>query len=98
VPQSVPRAEHLRCPFLRVVRQVQKERSVHFLPLHIKWIHIRKDRHAPLSKLEVNHRNRFTPAGIHHQDILQENGLFLSFPYVCPEPVLVKCSLLCING
>ena len=22
----------------------------------------------------------------------------LSFPYVCPEPVLVKRSLLCING
>jgi hypothetical protein len=25
---------------------------------------------------------------------LQENGLFLSFPYVCPEPVLVKSSFL----
>jgi hypothetical protein len=25
-------------------------------------------------------------------------GLFLSFPYVCPEPVLVKSSLLYING
>jgi hypothetical protein len=24
--------------------------------------------------------------------------LFLSFPYVCPEPVLVKCSFLYING
>ena len=23
---------------------------------------------------------------------------FLSFPYVCPEPFLVKCSFLCING
>jgi hypothetical protein len=23
---------------------------------------------------------------------------FLSFPYVCPEPVLVKCSFLYING
>ena len=23
---------------------------------------------------------------------------FLSFPYVCPEPVLVKCSVLYING
>jgi hypothetical protein len=22
---------------------------------------------------------------------LRENGTFLSFPYVCPEPVLVKC-------
>ena len=22
--------------------------------------------------------------------VLQENGAFLSFPYVCPEPVLVK--------
>ena len=29
---------------------------------------------------------------------LQQNGLFLSFPYVCPEPVLVKCSFLYING
>ena len=25
---------------------------------------------------------------------LRENGLFFSFPYVCPEPVLVKCSHL----
>ena len=24
--------------------------------------------------------------------------LFLSFPYVCPEPVLAKCSFLYING
>ena len=23
---------------------------------------------------------------------------FLSFPYVCPEPVLAKCSFLYING
>jgi hypothetical protein len=23
---------------------------------------------------------------------------FLTFPYVCPEPVLVKCSFLYING
>jgi hypothetical protein len=23
---------------------------------------------------------------------------FLSFPYVCPEPVLIKCSFLYING
>jgi hypothetical protein len=22
---------------------------------------------------------------------LRENGTFWSFPYVCPEPVLVKC-------
>jgi hypothetical protein len=30
---------------------------------------------------------------------LNENcRLFLSFPYVCPEPVLVKCSFLYING
>jgi hypothetical protein len=27
-----------------------------------------------------------------------ENGLFLSFPYVCPEPVLVKRWHLYING
>jgi hypothetical protein len=27
---------------------------------------------------------------------LQENGLFLSFPYVCPEPVLVKSFYTCI--
>eukprot|EP01051_Picozoa_sp_SAG22_P034890 SAG22_NODE_16082_length_333_cov_0.760684_1_plen_66_part_10 len=33
-----------------------------------------------------------------HRDLLQENGLFLSFPYVCPEPVLVKRSFLYING
>eukprot|EP01046_Picozoa_sp_COSAG06_P019115 COSAG06_NODE_1351_length_9765_cov_3.151976_8_plen_230_part_00 len=29
---------------------------------------------------------------------LQENGLFLRFACVCPEPVLVKCSFLYING
>ena len=23
-------------------------------------------------------------------DLLRQNGLFSSFPYVCPEPVLVK--------
>ena len=23
---------------------------------------------------------------------------FVSFPYICPEPVLVKSSFLCING
>jgi hypothetical protein len=27
-----------------------------------------------------------------------ENGTFLSFPYVCPEPVLVKQCILYING
>jgi hypothetical protein len=27
-----------------------------------------------------------------------KNGPFLSLPYVCPEPVLVKCSVLCMNG
>jgi hypothetical protein len=26
-----------------------------------------------------------------------KNGLFWSFPYVCPEPVLVKCSFAYIN-
>ena len=26
------------------------------------------------------------------------SALFWSFPYVCPEPVLAKCSLLYING
>jgi hypothetical protein len=29
---------------------------------------------------------------------LRENGLVFDFPYVCPEPVLVKRSFLCING
>ena len=29
---------------------------------------------------------------------LRQNGLFLSFPYVCPEPVLVKSAFLHING
>jgi hypothetical protein len=29
---------------------------------------------------------------------VSENGLFLSFPYVCPEPVLAKSSFLYING
>jgi hypothetical protein len=28
----------------------------------------------------------------------EKNVLFLSFSYVCPEPVLVKCSFLYING
>jgi hypothetical protein len=27
-----------------------------------------------------------------------KNGFFSSFPYVCPEPVLAKCSFLYING
>jgi hypothetical protein len=27
-----------------------------------------------------------------------KNATFLSFPYVCPEPVLAKCSFLYING
>ena len=31
---------------------------------------------------------RSAPVSSHH---LGENGTFLSFPYVCPEPVLVKC-------
>ena len=26
------------------------------------------------------------------EDCLQEHGPFLSFPYICPEPVLVKSS------
>ena len=25
---------------------------------------------------------------------MRKNGPFLSFPYVCPEPVLVKCSFI----
>jgi len=29
---------------------------------------------------------------------LRKHHLFLSFPYVCPEPVLAKCSFLYING
>ena len=29
---------------------------------------------------------------------LQQNGLLLSFSYVCPEPVLGKSSVLYING
>ena len=29
---------------------------------------------------------------------IRERHSFLSFPYVCPEPVLVKRSLLYING
>jgi hypothetical protein len=29
---------------------------------------------------------------------LRKNGPFLSFRCVCPEPVLVKCSFLYING
>ena len=35
---------------------------------------------------------------VSYSSTLQENGLFLSFPYVCPEPVLVERSFLCING
>jgi hypothetical protein len=31
--------------------------------------------------------------------VLRQNSLLqLSFPYVCPEPVLVKCAVLCTNG
>ena len=29
---------------------------------------------------------------------VQQNGLFLRFPYGCPEPVLVKQCILYING
>jgi hypothetical protein len=29
---------------------------------------------------------------------LRQNGLLMSFPYVCPEPVLVKSSFIYING
>jgi hypothetical protein len=32
-----------------------------------------------------------------HRIHLQQNGLFLSFPYVCPKPVLVKSSFLHIT-
>ena len=28
----------------------------------------------------------------------KKRSFFECFPYVCPEPVLVKCSFLCING
>ena len=37
-------------------------------------------------------------SNIAHQLILRQNGFFWSFPSVCPEPVLVKSSFLCING
>ena len=30
--------------------------------------------------------------------LMQEHGLFMSFPYVSPEPVLVKRSIISING
>jgi hypothetical protein len=33
-----------------------------------------------------------------HADSVRKTAFFLSFPYVCPEPVLVKCSFLYING
>ena len=33
-----------------------------------------------------------------HSYPLRENGLFSSFPYVCPEPVLAKISRLYTNG
>ena len=33
----------------------------------------------------------------HGSSSLRETALFLSFPYVCPEPVLVKRLLLYIN-
>jgi hypothetical protein len=42
-------------------------------------------------------KNRFVTGSLEEHD-LRKNDLFLSFPYVCPEPVLVKCSFLYING
>jgi hypothetical protein len=37
-------------------------------------------------------------ASVISSSMLQHNGLFLRFPYVCPEPVLVKSSFVYING
>ena len=37
-------------------------------------------------------------AGVCHQHACTKRHSFLSFPYVCPEPVLVKCSFIYING
>eukprot|EP01046_Picozoa_sp_COSAG06_P020396 COSAG06_NODE_1490_length_9281_cov_6.074820_4_plen_121_part_00 len=31
-------------------------------------------------------------------ETVRKTAFFLSFPYVCPEPVLAKCSFLYING
>eukprot|EP01046_Picozoa_sp_COSAG06_P014151 COSAG06_NODE_870_length_11857_cov_5.075693_2_plen_181_part_00 len=33
-----------------------------------------------------------------HRQCLRKNALFLNFSYVCPEPVLAKCSFLNRNG
>ena len=44
------------------------------------------------------HKVRFSHRDCSDIKELQENGVLLSFPYVCREPVLVKSSFLHTNG
>ena len=55
--------------------------------------------------LDVNQAARVGPHGLERgllgevlPRVLQQNGLFLSFPCVCPESVLVNSSFSYING
>ena len=41
--------------------------------------------------IEVQHAVAIAVVLCKSRSHLQENGTFLSFPYVCPEPVLAKC-------
>jgi hypothetical protein len=53
--------------------------------------HRHASRRSPLFCIVAVLRNRSgSSSGCGPRDELRENGLFLSFPYVCPEPALVK--------
>jgi hypothetical protein len=61
------------------------------------------DRHIPTNREDMWHNWNLgakKPSGdfVSVQPWCGKRHLFLSFPYVCPEPVLAKCSFLYING
>jgi hypothetical protein len=45
-----------------------------------------------------SHRGNLRPPYYTIDSVRKTAHLFLSFPYVCPEPVLAKCSFLYTNG
>ena len=46
----------------------------------------------------LNHRIALLRVVVRRPPARKRQSSFLSFPYVCPEPVLAKRSVLCING
>jgi hypothetical protein len=60
---------------------------------------VQKDRfNSPRAVVEVDAAD-YLPAIRGSRVVLRENGTFFEcFPYVCPEPVLVKSCILYING